>query len=250
MLDTALAKEQDRRYQTALDLAEDLRRVRQRLPILARPPGPVGRLSRWARRNPAVAVTVAAVVLALSAGLVVTGSLLGRTRASLAEVRRLTDSQMLEYLERAAAAELWPVLPESIPAMNRWLEEAEAFSGRAQASGRDLSDLSATIENVRRRHREASRIDERTVGAPAAAWQAVIEAIADERRSPQYRGLRIEPQVGLVPVGQDPDSGLFEFAHLQTGEPPARDPVTGRFPVAGEAPGVSACCPPSVRGLE
>jgi formylglycine-generating enzyme required for sulfatase activity len=57
----------------------------------------------------------------------------------------------------------------------------------------------------------------------------VIEAIADERRSPQYRGLRIEPQVGLVPVGQDPDSGLFEFAHLQTGEPPARDPVTGRL---------------------
>ena len=45
----------------------------------------------------------------------------------------------------------------------------------------------------------------------------------DRRRSgavPMYRGLRIEPVLGLVPLGKDPDSGLFEFAHWGRGRSP------------------------------
>ncbi|MCB9833148.1 MAG: protein kinase [Planctomycetes bacterium] len=62
---TALEKNPDRRYQTALDLAEDLRRVRRLEPILARPAGPLLRLGRWVQRNPRVAVL--ALVLLVSA---------------------------------------------------------------------------------------------------------------------------------------------------------------------------------------
>jgi hypothetical protein len=29
--------------------------------------------------------------------------------------------------------------------------------------------------------------------------------------------------MGLLPIGPDPDSGLWEFAHLATGEAPVRD---------------------------
>ena len=56
----------------------------------------------------------------------------------------------------------------------------------------------------------------------AGAWREAIESIADPARSPAYNGLSIEPQLGLVPLGPDPDSGLWEFAHLATGRPPER----------------------------
>ena len=39
-----------------------------------------------------------------------------------------------------------------------------------------------------------------------------------------YPGIEVTPQLGLVPIGLDPDSGLWEFAHLQTGEPAERGP--------------------------
>jgi WD40 repeat protein len=50
-----LEKEQRRRYATALDLAEDLRRFRADEPVRARPVGAVERGWKWARRRPAVA---------------------------------------------------------------------------------------------------------------------------------------------------------------------------------------------------
>ncbi len=48
-----LEKEPRRRYGSALDLAEDLRRFREGYPITARPPGAWGRTVRWVRREPA-----------------------------------------------------------------------------------------------------------------------------------------------------------------------------------------------------
>ncbi len=58
-----LEKEPQRRYASAQELAEDLDRYLRREPIVARPLGPVGRVRRWARRRPALAVTVAALGL-------------------------------------------------------------------------------------------------------------------------------------------------------------------------------------------
>jgi len=63
VLETALEKDRNRRYQTALDFAEDLRRVREAEPIAARPPGALGRTARWARRRPARAALLLALVL-------------------------------------------------------------------------------------------------------------------------------------------------------------------------------------------
>ncbi len=66
-----LQKEPARRYATALDLAEDLRRFRAGEPILARPVGQLGRFHRWCRRYPAVAgltFTLAALLLFFPVG--------------------------------------------------------------------------------------------------------------------------------------------------------------------------------------
>jgi eukaryotic-like serine/threonine-protein kinase len=63
-----LRKEPSRRYPSAQALADDLRRFLDGKPVLARPVGVLGRAARWARRRPAVAGLLAAVVLVSAAG--------------------------------------------------------------------------------------------------------------------------------------------------------------------------------------
>ena len=64
-----LRKEAGRRYATAQDLADDLRRFRAGEPIRARPVGMPERVVGWCRRNPGVAGLLAALVLVFLAGL-------------------------------------------------------------------------------------------------------------------------------------------------------------------------------------
>jgi predicted Zn-dependent protease len=65
----ALEKDPDRRYQTAGALAEDLHRYVNRFAISARRAGPVQRLVKWARRRPAVAVSLGCLLIAVGVAL-------------------------------------------------------------------------------------------------------------------------------------------------------------------------------------
>ncbi|MFO0811427.1 MAG: WD40 repeat domain-containing serine/threonine-protein kinase [Gemmataceae bacterium] len=80
-----LAKAPERRYASAADLGDDLRRFRAGEPIRARPVGTIGRCWRWGRRNPgwATAIGTAAVLLLVIAA----GASFGvvQLRAALAE---------------------------------------------------------------------------------------------------------------------------------------------------------------------
>jgi len=89
-----------------------------------------------------------------------------------------------------------------------------------------IDRLAAVREQVRQRHEAARTLEARSIEAHRAKWDATIEAIG---KSPKYGGLKLAPQVGLVPLGPDPDSGLFEFAVLDTGAIPERDPETKRL---------------------
>ena len=66
-----LQKEQGKRYASALELSEDLRRFRQGEPIRARPVSVPERAWSWCRRNPAVAMLMAAVAFSLLGGAIV-----------------------------------------------------------------------------------------------------------------------------------------------------------------------------------
>lgn len=54
------------------------------------------------------------------------------------------------------------------------------------------------------------------------AWTETIAEISDSARSPEYRGLAIRPQRGLMPLGRNPASRLFEFWVMASGERPER----------------------------
>ena len=80
------------------------------------------------------------------------------------------------------------------------------------------------LAGVRRRAEFAAGLEEHSLtgAAPATLWRAAREAVAS---SPSYAGLDLGPQLGLLPLGPDPDSGLWEFAHLASGEAARRGPA-------------------------
>lgn len=65
IIDKAIRKEPESRYQTAIELAEDLHSFLMGLPIKARRVGRVERLAKWSSRNPVVAGAVATIALLL-----------------------------------------------------------------------------------------------------------------------------------------------------------------------------------------
>jgi formylglycine-generating enzyme required for sulfatase activity len=112
-----------------------------------------------------------------------------------------------ERIEDEWLAEQLAVLGQRLEA----LAEPDAYGCTRAAALRAL-DLALTIERT-------------TLVEPAAAWREAIDSIANPATDPAYGGLRIEPILGLVPLGRDPASRLWEFAHVPSGTPPVRDPA-------------------------
>lgn len=89
-------------------------------------------------------------------------------------------------------------------------------------------DTPGLIDEVEERRACAETLRERSIDMAASEWREAIAAINrsdDVVASELYRDLTppLTPQLGLVPVGMDPDSKLWEFALLDTGDIPERD---------------------------
>ncbi len=73
--------------------------------------------------------------------------------------------------------------------------------------------------DIERRIRFAETVMDRTVESVEAV-QAWSDAAEYARNSERYRALQLTPQVGLLPLGPNPKSGLLEFWHPLTGDRP------------------------------
>jgi formylglycine-generating enzyme required for sulfatase activity len=89
-----MQKKPERRYQTAKDLGDDLRRWLHKEPIQARPIGRVERTARWCQRNPALAGFMALLVLAVG-GLATAVSLIvhAQRQQTLAQIDSLLNAE-------------------------------------------------------------------------------------------------------------------------------------------------------------
>jgi WD40 repeat protein/tRNA A-37 threonylcarbamoyl transferase component Bud32 len=101
-----LQKEPERRYSSALELAEDLQRFRSGESIRARPVSLVERGVKWARQRPAVAGLLAAVVAVTAlAFLVVAGQLRQTEDARRRTAAALADRETQLYFNHIALAD-------------------------------------------------------------------------------------------------------------------------------------------------
>jgi hypothetical protein len=131
-----LEKEPRKRYASALDLREDLRRFLAGEPIRARRVGAAGRLVRWCRRNPLVAASLAGTVgMFLTAFTIVSWSYFRAEEARKMEARQRQEAQ--EY----GRAERWERYRSNIAAASAALQLQN--SGAAQSA----------LENAPKEHR-------------------------------------------------------------------------------------------------
>lgn len=117
----ALAREPERRYQSAADLRDDLRRWLRGEPIQARPAGPREKVWRWCRRNPLLAgltVLVATLLSVLAAGASI-AAVQQRHLTTIAEEARREEQkarrQAEDVLDRQYVANATRLLKEGDP---------------------------------------------------------------------------------------------------------------------------------------
>jgi formylglycine-generating enzyme required for sulfatase activity/serine/threonine protein kinase len=188
----------------------------------------------------------------------------------LDNIQRLSDIELVTQYKTEANA-LWPALPQHVEGMKAWIASVKelvsrqdthrtylrtfcAEKGRQKGDGtcaflnhvdtweyqtfeRLADDLQALREvgltDVESRLAFAETVKGKTIDAPREAWKKVHNEVLAE---PRYDGLKLTPQIGLIPLGKDPVTGLQEFAHLQSGAVPDRG-SDGRLKVE-EATGV------------
>ncbi len=88
----AMRKERDRRYASPLQLAEDIRNYLERRPLIAGPESRSYRLKKFLRRNRGPVSAVAAVMLVIIAGTVISTSLAIKLKVALAEAQKANET--------------------------------------------------------------------------------------------------------------------------------------------------------------
>ena len=117
----AMSKEPSKRYPTATEIADDLRRFLDGRPVAARPVGRAERLRRWCVRNPRPAAAVATIALLL-VGVAATSTALAvvSQRQVIDSYRRLATDDFQLALNEFDRGEVGPgILASNAPATTR-----------------------------------------------------------------------------------------------------------------------------------
>lgn len=192
-----LRKEPAERYSSAAALAADLEAWLEGRPVAAVPPSLRYRLSRWARRNRAQAVALAALVVAIAAG--VAATVWQARQASLARQRAELRALEIQKFSRSLVFELHGILqklPGSTEARALLLERAMGFfDGAVRTAGEDPHLLLELAEGYRRLGNVLGSSFSDNLGHREEAIQAFergLAAVATVRRlqPPSYATLR------------------------------------------------------------
>jgi serine/threonine-protein kinase len=190
----ALAKEPERRYGSAAEFADDIRRYLQDEPVLARPDSLMYRLSKLVQRHKATVAAAIAVVVFLIGGL---GAALWQARAANtaqlraeAALRQSEDvSEFLVGLFEASDPEA--TFGDTVAArelLRRGVAEAERLEGQPIIQARLLVTLGRVYENLAR-YDDAERLYERALAQRRAALGPVHIEVAEnlDRLGTLYR---------------------------------------------------------------
>jgi formylglycine-generating enzyme required for sulfatase activity len=253
-LSTILRKSVDKdprlRYPSAADFAEDVERFLADRPIAAQPPTPFYLLALAVKRNKPLAATVAAAFVVVLAALL----LFAVTQGELARAEKEKRLSMAVRLDLAQARSLIaemsepvPLHPDSREKLERWIrstrtllsrrdEFQKMLESRESADGtpivpRDVASVVSSIDRLATLL-PLARDDQKRIEAVMHAgarrnetWPAAIRSIAS---SPAYASLgAIKPQLGLVPLRENPKTHLWEFWHVASGERPPVEARTG-----------------------
>jgi tetratricopeptide (TPR) repeat protein len=213
----ALEKEPDRRYASAAALSEDVDRFLTSQPIVARPPSSVYQLRKFAVRNRALVVGVAATFVVLVAGVVVS-TVLGLKEAA----QRRDAEQARRNLETVVAFQtdmLGEVDPELLG--RRLIEDLRNRAGvQGEAGGPSASDLAgfdAVLQRVNATNLALRVIDEEILDRAAKtietrfADQPLTEAGLRQTISSTYRTL------GLVDKAEQHAVRALEIREAELG---------------------------------
>jgi serine/threonine protein kinase len=145
----ALQKDPKRRYSSADQFAEDIRRYQEGYPIVARPDTRGYRLRKFAGRNKTSVTAAVLVLLTLVAGIAATSWQAHLANRRFEEVRSLANSYLFEFHDAIKD------LPGSTPARQLVVKRALEFLGRLSAErgndpqlGRELAAAYAKISNI------------------------------------------------------------------------------------------------------
>jgi eukaryotic-like serine/threonine-protein kinase len=172
-----LRKEPGRRYATALDLAEDLRRFRGGEPVRARPVGTLERVVVWCRRSPGMAALMAALFLVFFAGS--SGVLWQWRRASRNAVVAVKNAGVA--VQNAAAAE------QNAAAFRRERDTARSEKARAE---RHLKIVRDRVDRLNRLGEELLQRPGQSRTGQAVLEQALAfyqEMLPEEGSDPEVR---------------------------------------------------------------
>ena len=151
-----LEKTQSRRYATAGEVADDLRRYLNGEPVLARPVGPLSRAWRWCKRKPLVVGSIAATLLALAAV-----SIAWSARQAAVQTKKLAELQhaFADGLEELKLETSGLRQLEASLAMMETFDVASAREARLKLAERHLALIERAIKQPKLSDEERGRIE-------------------------------------------------------------------------------------------
>jgi len=175
----ALEKDAERRYQSAGELAADIRRLLADEPIVARAPSTTYRLRKFAKRNKVLVIGAAATFLALTVGLALTSW--QAVRASRAEAKAKARFEDVRKLVNAVIFDMHDAirdLPRSTSALKLLVERAIEYLDRLAVDARDNPELQAELASAYERlaRTQGSQLN-RNLGDPQGALATCQKAL-------------------------------------------------------------------------